>query len=235
MSTHRALWITLLLAVAGQVDATERWFLGAGAAAASVDGIAQAETTGFQVISPALVVGINGLPFKGDDVSWRLFGGYAFSPRISAQLGYASLGRFRSERIGLASERLRLSARALQLEAVYRHPLGTSVYAMWAAGISRDRFTADGSVAPIALPGVPFIAPGGGVVIPPGTVAFEPLPRLYAATPRDRTGYLWSAGFGWRGPRPVAVELSYRRDILKVIDVDSVGLTVTWGFGRVAR
>jgi hypothetical protein len=204
---------SLSAAAPSAADPSPRFFAGVGAGYATSDG--RASTDVDPPTFPQTSLPIDGMPLGGEDVAWRVFAGWAPSEHWSLELGYADLGRFRSDRLlvgGLgfvmdSGQRVGLSSTAWSLGASFRRPVAERWYGSLGAAVLRAEFEADGR---LTFPGVPFST------VPPVSLPF--------ATPDDETGWAWNFAVGRQFSSRWSAELAYRQYELQVIEVETVSL-----------
>jgi OOP family OmpA-OmpF porin len=206
-ATRFFLVLPLIVAAVHAAEAEGRFYLGVTAGYSSVDGLADTNANAPTLNLPDSLT-LNGVPFDDSDIAWGGFAGYQFHKYVAVELGYANLGRFRSETLGF-SEVATLESKEFSVRAKFRYPLGEKLSATSHVGLSTSSFDAEGNAA--IAPGftaVPIDPRGGTILLP-----FE-----------DEIGYLWGFGGNWKFSKRFSLELSYSRHDVQVLDVDTFNL-----------
>jgi opacity protein-like surface antigen len=231
-ATRFFLVLPLIVAAVHAAEAEGRFYLGVTAGYSSVDGLADTNANAPTLNLPDSLT-LNGVPFDDSDIAWGGFAGYQFHKYVAVELGYANLGRFRSETLGF-SEVATLESKEFSVRAKFRYPLGEKLSATWHVGLSTSSFDAEGNAA--IAPGftaVPIDPRGGTILLPfepppllpPAEfVGFAALPSIPFTDPEDEIGYLWGFGVNWKFSKRFSLELSYSRHDVQVLDVDTFNL-----------
>lgn len=245
-----ALAILASTAGMGTAQAAGRFVIGIGAGTAAVDGVTETDPTPpFTLPQLPSSISLNGLPLDDDDFTGKAFVRYEFLPRVGVELAYRDLGEFRNPHL-LSGRTATLGISQTSASGYYRLPLSSRFSVKGTLGLAYADFEVSGSTPVIGFGTLPNLTTNPGRIVPNSDVLLNPaayygippinvsytavsagaLASFPLASPDSEWGMTWGLAFEWNITDRWGLELAYDQHRIKVQDVESVGLALTFGF-----
>lgn len=227
-----------------------RFVVGIGAGTAAVDGVTEADPSPpFTLPQLPSSISLDGLPLDDDDFTGKVFVRFEFLPRVGVELAYRDLGDFRNPHL-LSGHAATLGISQTSASGYYRLPLTSRINLKGSLGVAYADFEASGSTPVLTLSNLPIyptlVVPNRGVPgainttgvyygsppssLPFNAVAYGALASFPFASPDNEWGITWGLAVEWSITDRWGLELAYDQHRIKVQDVESLGLALTFSF-----